>query len=101
MNDTELVRQSISGSEEAFENLLNRHYGMIFRVAYKWCGIKEDAEDIAQEVCIKLGESIRGFKFEAAFSSWLYRVTMNSAKDYYRSRNRKRLNERAFEQTQM
>lgn len=71
---------------------------MIYRVAYKWCGTRENAEDIAQEVCIKLGSAIRGFERKSAFSSWLYRITLNTAKDFHRKSTKQPLyNEAAVE----
>lgn len=62
---------------------------MIYRVAYKWCGRREDAEDITQEVCIKLAEAIHSFRGDAKFSSWLYRLTLNAVRDAQRRDGRK------------
>jgi RNA polymerase sigma-70 factor (ECF subfamily) len=53
-NDIELVQLSLGGDALAFEHLVKRHYGTVYRLSYKWCGVKEDAEDIAQEVFVKL-----------------------------------------------
>lgn len=57
----------------------------IYKSAYKWCGRREDAEDITQDVCVKLPKKLGSFKGDAAFTSWLYRLTINAAKDYYRT----------------
>lgn len=57
---------------------------MMYKVAFKWCGRREDAEDIAQNACIKLGQNIKNFRFDAAFTTWLYRIVINTAKDYKR-----------------
>lgn len=84
-SDFELINLSIQGESEAFTCLVERHSQLVFKVAFKWCGIKEDAEDITQEVFIKLAESIFNFKADqAAFTSWLYKVTINTSKDYQR-----------------
>ncbi len=85
-SDQWLIERAVAGEGTAFARLLERHYGFIYRVAYKWCGAQADAEDITQEVCIKLGRAIRGFKGDAAFTSWLYRITLNAVRDFQRAR---------------
>jgi RNA polymerase sigma-70 factor (ECF subfamily) len=64
------------------------HYDRLFKFAYKWCGVRVDAEDITQQACIKIARSIQQFRFDAAFSSWLYRIVINCAKDWQRSQSR-------------
>src|SRR5690606_33827325 len=76
------------GDGAAFEALLNGHYDLLFRFAYKWCGNRADAEDIAQQACIKLARALGQFRFESAFSSWLYRLVINCAKDWHKSESR-------------
>ncbi|MBC8394965.1 MAG: RNA polymerase subunit sigma-70, partial [Deltaproteobacteria bacterium] len=58
-NDIELVTLSVDGDTEAFAHLVKRHYMTVYKAAYKWCGIREDAEDIAQEVFIKLAQKLK------------------------------------------
>ena len=86
MNDHELIEQAVKGDKRAFEKLLGESYDSMFRMAFKYCGNRQDAEDITQDACIKLARNIGAFKFKAAFSSWLYRLVINTAKDFYRSR---------------
>ncbi len=88
-SDQSLIDQALGGDREAFAALVERHYASIFRIAWKWCGDKADAEDVAQDVCIKLASAIRSYKGEAAFSSWLYRVTLNAVRDLQRARARR------------
>lgn len=83
-----LIRAAQGGDSQAFSQLLESCYGSLYRFAYRWCGNKADAEDITQQACIKLAQSIGQFRFEAAFSSWLYRLVINCAKDWYKSQNR-------------
>ncbi len=64
------------------------HYDTIFRFAWKWCGTVVDAEDIAQQACMKLANSLGQFRFEAAFTSWLYRLVITCAQDWERSQQR-------------
>lgn len=85
IEDNKLVMLSCAGDAYAFEMLLNRHYKTIFRIAYKWCGHQENAEDITQNVCIKLSRAIHSYKKKSTFTSWLYRIVINSAIDWQRS----------------
>lgn len=91
--DHELIYAAQAGDRAAFSQLVERHYRFMFKAAWQWCGNREDAEDIAQETAIKLARNIGGFRFEAAFTSWLYRLTLNTAKDIYRAKNRRGLRE--------
>ena len=80
-----LVRAQ-QGDRDAFARLIDDHYEMIFRFAFKYCGNRPDAEDIAQQTCIKLARAIGQFRFESAFSTWLYQVVINVSRDFYKSR---------------
>ena len=84
------------GDREAFERLLEEHYEMILRVAWRFCGNKEEAEDIAQDVCIALADKIHRFDGNSRFSSWLYRVVINTCKDRFKSRTARKQRERNF-----
>lgn len=88
MQDDPLIQGAQQGDESAFENLLDQHYELIYRFAYKWSGSVADAEDITQLACIKLARSIKQYRFEAAFTSWLYRLVINCAKDWLKSETR-------------
>ncbi len=57
-------------------------------MAYKWCGNRRDAEDITQEACMKLARGIGSYKGGSKFTSWLYVLVINTAKDWYKSQNR-------------
>ncbi len=93
-SDFQLIDMAVDGNDEAFRCLVERHCDLVFRVAFKWCGVKEDAEDIAQDVMMQLADKIRGFKPDgAAFKTWLYRVTINAAKDAQRRKNSRKDNE--------
>jgi RNA polymerase sigma-70 factor (ECF subfamily) len=84
-----LVLRAQEGDAAAFRDLLANHYDLIFRTAWKWCGSRSDAEDVAQEVCIRLGQGIKSFDNRASFSSWLYRVTLNAVRDFQRAGRRR------------
>lgn len=95
-DDAELVWRAKAGDREAFAELTERHYDFVFRVAWKWCGRKADAEDIAQEVCARLGRAIRSFQGQGAFSTWLYALTLNAARDHGRRSVRETRKTEAF-----
>lgn len=83
-----LIQAAQCGDGQAFSQLLEKCYDQLFRFAFRWCGNRVDAEDVTQLACIKLAQSIGQFRFEAAFSSWLYRLVINCAKDWQRSQGR-------------
>lgn len=82
MTDRTLIEAAQSGQRDAFAQLLEHEYDVMFRIAMQWSGVKEDAEDITQQACIKLANSIGQFRFESAFRTWLYRLVINCAKDW-------------------
>jgi RNA polymerase sigma-70 factor, ECF subfamily len=96
MDESELIRRAQAGNADAFESLLETRYDTLYRFAYKWCGNKADAEDVAQQACIKLARSITQFRFESKFSSWLYRLVINCAKDWQKSQMRHESSHQGF-----
>ena len=88
MTEEALIAAAALGDPQAFASLLDGQYKRIYRFAYRWCGNVADAEDVTQLACIKLANSIGQFRGEAAFSSWLYRLVVNCAKDWQKSQQR-------------
>jgi RNA polymerase sigma-70 factor (ECF subfamily) len=95
-SDAELIGRAQQGDGVAFGRLVERHYDFVYRAAWKWCGVKADAEDVAQEVCARLGKAIRSYRGGGAFTTWLYAMTMNAARDVLRKRSRDRAKSEAF-----
>ena len=89
-NDEQLIKQAQAGNAQAFEDLLESHYDTMHRFAFKWCGNREDAEDIAQQGCVKLARNLGQYRFESSFSTWLYRLVINCAKDWQKTQGRHR-----------
>jgi RNA polymerase sigma factor (sigma-70 family) len=87
--DKSLVARAVAGERAAFAELCDRHYDFIYRVACKWLGRRQDAEDIAQEVCVKLASVLKTFDGRSAFTSWLYRITLNAVRDSQRAGKRR------------
>ena len=99
--DHELIYKAQAGDRQSFSMLVERHYKLMFKVAWQWCGVREDAEDIAQEAAIKLAANIDTFRFESSFTTWLCRIVINTIKDYYKAKNRKTAREQPiFEDVQ-
>jgi len=88
MDEQELIRRAQAGDATAFGELLDLYYDTIFRFAWKWCRHRVNAQDIAQLACIKLASSLAQYRFQAAFSSWLYRLVISCAQDWQRSQRR-------------
>lgn len=84
LSDDDLIAGARSGDRRAFARLVERHYDFMFRVAWKWCGRKSDAEDIAQDAAVRLGKAIRSFRGQGAFTTWLYPLVLNAARDHVR-----------------
>ena len=82
--DEALIRRAQGGDATSFAELLDLHYDTIYRFAWKWCGHAANAEDIAQLACMKLATSLTQFRFQAAFTSWLYRLVISCAQDWQR-----------------
>lgn len=83
-----LLASAQTGDRAAFRELVARHYGSIHRIAYRFTGHREDAEDIAQEVCVKLARALPSFRGEASLKTWLYTVVVNACRDMQRQRRR-------------
>ena len=87
-SDNDLAFQAASGNRAAFAALIERHYDRIYRLAWRWAGSRERAEDIAQDVCVKLSSAIRTFRGEAEFSTWVYRIAYTMTIDHLRAAQR-------------
>lgn len=83
-SDHELVIQANAGEAAAFAALLERHYDLIYRLAYRMLGNQQDAEDITQDVCVALPKKLNSFSGRSKLTTWLYQVTVNSCRDFQR-----------------
>jgi RNA polymerase sigma-70 factor (ECF subfamily) len=86
--DLELITKAQAGDHLSFAALADRHYMTVYRFAFKWCRSREDAEDITQEVFIKLAGKMHLFNRRSKFTTWLYSITANCARDYARKNSR-------------
>src|SRR4249920_4012392 len=86
--DEELVARSRGGDVESFNQLILRWERPIYALAYRVIGQEEDARDVAQETFLRAFRALPGFKGQAKFSSWLYRIALNLCRDWIRRRKR-------------
>ncbi len=77
VEDRALVARASEGDVEAFTKLVRAHSSLVYRVALRMLG-DEDAQDASQEVWIRVWRNIKSFRGESAFSTWLYRITVNT-----------------------
>ena len=80
-DDAALARRAADGDREAFSALLARHYDRLFAFCYRLTGTRDQAEDLTQDICAALPVKLAGFRAEARFTTWLYRVAVNAAHD--------------------
>jgi RNA polymerase sigma-70 factor (ECF subfamily) len=86
--DEELVARSMGGDLDSFNQLVLRWERPIFALAYRVIGREEDARDVCQETFLRAFRALKGFKGQAKFSSWLYRIALNLCRDWIRRERR-------------
>src|SRR6204780_3734902 len=84
--ERELVRLAQSGEEAAFEELIRRHQQRVFGLVSGILRRREDVEDVVQQVFLKVFVSLKRFDQRAAFSTWLYKISVNECWDYLRKK---------------
>ena len=87
-SDEELVTRSIGGDADSFNQLVLRWERPIYALAYRQLGREEDARDVCQETFLRAFRAIGGFRGQAKFSSWLYRIALNLCRDWARRQRR-------------
>jgi RNA polymerase sigma-70 factor (ECF subfamily) len=87
-SDEELVTRSIGGDAESFNQLVLRWERPIYALAYRQLGREEDARDVCQETFLRAFRALGGFRGQAKFSSWLYRIALNLCRDWVRRQRR-------------
>ena len=86
--DEELVARSRTGDMDSFNQLILRWERPIYALAYRVIGQEEDARDVAQETFLRAFRALPGFKGQAKFSSWIYRIALNLCRDWIRRKRR-------------
>jgi RNA polymerase sigma-70 factor (ECF subfamily) len=76
-DDRRLVEACLAGRRDAFDVIVERHQRQVYQVCFRFVGTHEDASDLAQDVFIRAYRGLRGFKGQAALTTWLYRIAVN------------------------
>jgi RNA polymerase sigma-70 factor (ECF subfamily) len=84
--DTLYIEQFLSGKEGGFEMLVKKYQNRVLNIVYSLIGMDRESEDIMQEVFLKVYHNLKSFRQESNFSTWLYRIVVNTAYDFLRRR---------------
>ena len=90
MDEAELVGAARSGDRRAFDELVRRTFVDTFTLARRLTGNEEDARDVVQETYLRAWKGLDGFRGDAQFTTWLYRITANTAYTTVKRRRRHR-----------
>ncbi len=82
--DRELIARFKAGELEAFDRLVEKHSRRAYQIAYGVLSSKEDAEEVSQDVFIRIYRALPKFRGESEFTTWMYRIAMNLARNKYR-----------------
>jgi RNA polymerase sigma factor (sigma-70 family) len=87
-SDISYIEQVLEGKVNAFSYLIDRHKDKAFNLAFRICGNREEAEEIAQDAFLKAYRSLKDFRMKSSFATWLYRIVYNTAISLVRSRRK-------------
>jgi RNA polymerase sigma-70 factor, ECF subfamily len=88
MTDNEVIAMILRGNPDKYRVLVEKHQAMIFRTCMGFLHNKDDSDDLTQEVFIQAYQSLKSFKGEAAFSTWIYRIAVNASLNRVRKNSR-------------
>jgi RNA polymerase sigma-70 factor (ECF subfamily) len=86
----ELIERCLQGDQRAWETIVRQHWRKVFNVAYKFVGKHDEAEDLTQDIFLKIFKSLHTFDRRANFQTWLISVSRNLCIDHYRSVRKER-----------
>lgn len=90
--EEDLITRSQNGDIDAFEELVAKYERKVYAIAYRFMGNPEDASDLTQEAFLKAYQSIKSFRQEASFSTWICRIVSNVCRDQLRKNKRQSQN---------
>ncbi len=88
MHEEELINSILNGERLGFTRLMEKYQPNVFRIAIGFVHSRDDADEITQDVFVKVYQSLSAFNGKSAFSTWLYRITVNTSINYIRKRKR-------------
>lgn len=83
----ELIQEAVRGSQPAFRAIVEAHQGFVYAVACRFVNDSQDAEDITQEVFIRLWKNLKSYRHEVKLTTWLYKIVTNRCLDFLKSRH--------------
>jgi len=89
MTEKDLIDGIIAKDKTAVQLLVNRYHQQVIKTAYYFVKDMDDAEDLAQDVCVEVLESIKSFRQTSSLSTWIYRITVNKSLNHIRKNRRK------------
>ena len=95
-DDKYYIGQVLKGSINAFAYLVDKHKDKAFNLAFRICGNREEAEEIAQDAFLKAYKSLKDFKMKSSFATWLFRIVYNTSVSLVRTRKKKVLSVEEF-----
>lgn len=100
VSDSDLIREVLSGNPRSYAALLSRYQHMVFTLAMRMLGHRELAEETTQDIFVKVYRSLRSFRGDSKFSTWLYRIAYRSILDVRARENRKPLRANDYSEVQ-
>ena len=85
-SDEEIIIEYLNGDKNAFTEIVNRYLKPIYNFTYRFVGNEKNAEDISQEVFLKVWKNIKRFDLEKSFKTWIFSIAKNTSIDYLRKR---------------
>lgn len=83
----DLIQQAVRGSQQAFRAIVETHQGFVYAVAFRFVNDAHDAEDITQEVFVRLWKNLHTYRKEVKLTTWLYKIVANRCLDFLNSRH--------------
>ena len=90
--DSDIIKEVIAGQNKSFSLLVERHQRALLRLSYRFTREQSMAEDIVQESFLKAYQKLSSFEGRSSFKSWLFQITVNTAKNKLRGQHREMLN---------
>ena len=89
--DVYLIKKCFDGDLKSFEKLISKYEKNAFAIALRYLGDYDDASDVTQDALIKVYKNISKFRFESSFTTWLYRIVINTSKDFLKKRGNQKI----------
>ncbi|RLD73162.1 MAG: RNA polymerase [Bacteroidetes bacterium] len=89
LDENILIQRTLNGDVQSFEEIVKRYNMMVYTLAYRILKNREEAEELAQDVFIKIYSSLKSFNMKSKLSTWIYRITYNTSINKFKSQKRR------------